>query len=117
MFMNECIDSTMDRILVCFNYSECFQLLNVTVNIDYFRSYRLRTPDIGPPPKSLSGKTVEVELDGSSWYQVRDILPHRGKTGPVCDRSSVGKISMSVMTLGLDVHSLPRLNSKFMSSF
>ncbi len=51
----------------------------------YLRPYRLRTPDIGPPPRSLSAKTVEVELDGSSWYQVEDILPHRGKTGPMCE--------------------------------
>ncbi len=41
---------------------ERFQLLNPTVNIAYLRPYRLRTPDIGPPPKSLSAKPVEVEL-------------------------------------------------------
>ncbi len=39
---------------VCLNYSERFQLLNPTVNIAYLRPYRLRTSDIGPPPKSLS---------------------------------------------------------------
>ena len=47
------------------NYSERFQLLNPTVNIAYLRPYRLRTPDVGPPPRSLSAKPVEVELDGS----------------------------------------------------
>jgi hypothetical protein len=26
-----------------------------------------------------------VELDGSSWYQVEDILDHRGKAGPMCE--------------------------------
>ena len=55
------------------------------VNIEYLRPYRLRTPDIGPPPKSLSAKPVEVEVDGSSWYQVEDILDHRGSPGPMCD--------------------------------
>ncbi len=49
------------------------------------RPYRLRTSDIGPPPKSLSAKPVEVELDGSSWFQVEDILDHRGKVGPMCE--------------------------------
>ena len=38
-----------------------------------------------PPPKSLSAKPVEVALDGSSWYQVEDILDHRGSPGPWCD--------------------------------
>jgi hypothetical protein len=67
------------------NYSERFQLLNPTVNIVYLRPYRLRTPDVGPPPRSLSAKPVEVELDGSSWYQVEDILDHRGSPGPQCE--------------------------------
>jgi hypothetical protein len=67
------------------NYSERFQLLNPTVNLAYLRPYRLRTPDIGPPPKSLSVKPIEVEVDGSSWYQVEDILAHRGRAGPFCE--------------------------------
>ncbi len=33
----------------------------------------------------LSPKPVEVELDGSSWYQLEDILDHRGKSGPMCE--------------------------------
>jgi hypothetical protein len=79
------------------NYSERFQLLNPTVNIVYLRPYRLRTPDIGPPPKSFSAKPVEVELDGSSWYQVEDILAHRGKPGPLCEClvRCLGRISIS----------------------
>ena len=28
---------------------------------------------------------MEVELDGSSWYQVEDILDHRGAAGPMCE--------------------------------
>jgi hypothetical protein len=67
------------------HYSERFQLLNSTVNIVYLRPYRLRTPDIGPPPKSLSVKSIEVEVDGSSWYQVEDILDHRVRAGPLCE--------------------------------
>ena len=67
------------------DYSERFQLLNPKVNIEYLRPYRLRTPDIGPPPTSLSVKPVEVEVDGSSWYQVEDILDHRGSPGPWCE--------------------------------
>jgi hypothetical protein len=42
------------------------------------RSYRLHTPDIGPPPTSLSSKPVSVEPDGSGWYQIEEILDHRG---------------------------------------
>jgi hypothetical protein len=79
------IRSLLGTNAVRLNYSERFQLLNPTVNIVYLRPYRLRTPDIGPPPKSLSAKPVEVELDGSSWYQVEDILDHRGSPGPMCD--------------------------------
>jgi hypothetical protein len=54
-------------------------------NIEYLRPYRLRTPDIGPPPASLSAQTVEVGIDGSSWYQVEDILDHRVRAGPLCE--------------------------------
>jgi hypothetical protein len=72
-----------DNVVV--NYSERFQLLNPTVKIVYLRPYRLRTPDVGPPPRSLSAKPVEVELDGSSWYQVEVILDHRGSPGPKCE--------------------------------
>jgi hypothetical protein len=79
------IRSLLGTNAVCLNYSERFQLLNPTVNIASLRPYRLRTSDIGPPPKSLSAKPVEVELDGSSWYQVEDILDHRGKAGPMCE--------------------------------
>ena len=71
--------------MVILNYSEWFQLLNPKVNIEYLRPYLLRTPDIGPPPKSLSVKPIEVEVDGSSWYQVEDILDHRGRAGPLCE--------------------------------
>ncbi len=67
------------------NYSERFQLLNPKVNIEYLRPYRLRTPDIGSPPTSLSAQTVVVGIDGSSWYQVEDILDHRGRVGPLCE--------------------------------
>ncbi len=67
------------------NYSERFQLLNPRVNIVSLRPYRLRTSDIGPPPMSLSAKPVEVEIDGSSWYHVEDILDHRDSPGPHCD--------------------------------
>jgi hypothetical protein len=79
------IRSHLGTNAVRLNYSERFQLLNPTVNIVYLRPYRLRTPDIGPPPKSLSAKPVEVELDGSSWYQVEDILDHRGSPGQLCE--------------------------------
>jgi hypothetical protein len=67
------------------NYSRRFQLLSPTFNLVYLRPYRLRTPDIGPPPKSLSVKPIEVEVDGSSWYQVEDILDHRDRAGPLCE--------------------------------
>ena len=70
---------------VTLNYSERFHLLNPKVNIEYLRPYHLRTPDIGPPPKSLSVRPIEVEVDGSSWYQVEDILDHRGSPGPKCE--------------------------------
>ncbi len=70
---------------VTLDYLEGFQLLNPKVKIEYLLPYRLRTPDIGPPPKLLSVKPVDVEVDGSSWYQVEDILDHRGSPGPKCE--------------------------------
>ncbi len=79
------IRSLLGTNAVRLNYSERFQLLNPTVNIAYLRPYRLRTSDIGPPPKSLSANPFEVELHGSSWYQVEDILDHRASAGPMCD--------------------------------
>jgi hypothetical protein len=79
------IRSLLGTNAVRLDYSERFQLLNPTVNIVYLRPYRLLTPDIGTPPKSLSVKPIEVELDGSSWYQVEDILDHRGGACPMCE--------------------------------
>ena len=79
------IRSLLGTNVVRLTYSDRFHLLNPVVNIAYLRPYRLRTPDIGPPPKSLSAKPVEVEVDGSSWYQVEDILDHRGRPGPMCE--------------------------------
>jgi hypothetical protein len=81
------IKSLLGTTAVRLHDSERFQLLSSAVNIAYLRPYRLRTPDIGPPPKSLSAKPVEVELDGrsESWYQVEDILDHRGSPGPKCE--------------------------------
>jgi hypothetical protein len=70
---------------VTLDYFEWFQLLNPKVNIEYLHPYRLRTPDIGSPPKLISVKPVDVEVDGSSWYQVEDILDHRDSPGPKCD--------------------------------
>jgi hypothetical protein len=67
------------------HYSERFQLLNPTVNLAYLRPYHLRTPDVCALPKALSAKPVDVEVNGSSWYQVEDILDHRGGAGPMCE--------------------------------
>ncbi len=61
------IRSLLGTNAVRLNYWERFQLLIPTVVIVYLRPYRLHTPDIGPPPKSLSAEPVEVEVDGSSW--------------------------------------------------
>ncbi len=79
------ISALLGTNAVRLNYSERFQLLNPKVNIEYLRPYRLRTLDICPPPKSLSVKPLQVEIHGSSWYQVEDILHHRGQFGPMCE--------------------------------
>ncbi len=55
-----------------------FRLVNPHINIVYLRPYRLHTPDIGPSPSRLSTKPVSVEPDGSGWYQIEEILDHRG---------------------------------------
>jgi hypothetical protein len=79
------IKSLLGTNAVRLNYSEHFKLLNPTVFIVYLRPYRLHTPDIGPPPTSLSAEPVEVEVDGSSWYHMEDILDHRDSSGPMCE--------------------------------
>jgi hypothetical protein len=63
---------------VYLNFTDRFRLLNPHVNIAYLRPYRLRTPDIGSPPARLSVKPVSVESDGSTWYEIEEILDHRG---------------------------------------
>jgi hypothetical protein len=111
------IRSLLGTNAVRLNYSERFQLLNPTVNIVYLRPYRLRTPDIGPPPKSLSTKPVEVALDGSSWYQVEDILDHRGSPGPWCDCLVRWKDFDASHDSWVSVQTLPLLRFKLMSGF
>jgi hypothetical protein len=64
------------------NLTDRFRLLNSRVNIAYLRPYRLRTSDIGPPPARHSAKPVSVVPDGSGWYQIEEILDHRGSAGP-----------------------------------
>jgi hypothetical protein len=90
------------------------------VIIVYLRTYRLHTPDIGPLPKSLSAEPVEVEVDGSSWYQVEDILlilDHRDSPGPMCECLVRWKDFDSVMTLGSVVTALLLLLFKLMTGF
>jgi hypothetical protein len=86
---------------VILNYSERFQLLNPKVNIEYLRPYRLRTPDIGSPPTSLSKISLIIGAVRVHYVNV----------------SSAGKTSMSVMILGSYVNSLLLLRFKLMSGF
>ena len=90
---------------VTLNYSERFQLLNPKVNIEYLRPYRLRAPDIGPPPNRclLSQlKSRSTAVRGIKW-KISSII---GVVRVRCvNVSSVGKISMSVTILGLSVSS------------
>ena len=44
----------------------------------------MRTEDVGPGPQSLSVNPIEVEPDGSSWFQIAEILDHNGPSGPKC---------------------------------
>jgi hypothetical protein len=53
--------------------------------IESLRTYVSHRQDNWVLHQNRSPKTVEVELDGSSWYQVEDILDHRGKAGPMCE--------------------------------
>ena len=76
------IQSLLGDNAVSLNLTDRFRLLNPRVNIAYLRPYRLRTSDIGPPPARLSAKPVSVEPDGSGWYQIEEILDHRGSAGP-----------------------------------
>jgi hypothetical protein len=72
------IKSVLGDDAVYSKVTDQFRLVNPRVNIAYLRSYRLHTPDIGPPPARLSTEPVSVEPDGSGWYQIEEILDHRG---------------------------------------
>ncbi len=63
---------------VYLNFTYRFRLLNPHVNITYLRPYRLCTSSIGSPPARLSVKPVSVEPYGSTWYEIEEILDHRG---------------------------------------
>ena len=43
---------------------------------------RLRTEDIGPPPKSLDAKALEVQVDDRVSYEVAEVKSHQGTRGP-----------------------------------
>jgi len=72
------IRSLLGDNAVDLNVTDRFRLLNPRVSITYLRPYRLRTPDIGPPPACLSAKPVSVEPDVSGWYQIEEFFDHRG---------------------------------------
>jgi hypothetical protein len=111
------IRSLLRTNAVLLNYWERFQLLNPTVNIVYLRPYRLRTPDIGPPPNSLSAKPSKLRstaVRGIKWKLSLTIVAVRVLCVTV---SFVGKILMSFMTLGSGVTALLLLRFKLMSGF
>jgi hypothetical protein len=58
-----------------------FKALNPIVNVEYLRPHNKRSENVGPPPHHLSVKPVAVEPLGE-WYQIAEILNHRGKPGP-----------------------------------
>ena len=58
-----------------------FKALHNIVNVEYLRPYNKRSENVGPPPHHLSVKPVAVE-PLSEWYQIADIMNHRGAAGP-----------------------------------
>ena len=65
-------------------FTDRWKHLNRVVNIEYLRPYSLSTGGVGPGPQSVSVKTISVEPDDSSWYQIAEILDHNGPSGPKC---------------------------------
>ncbi len=101
------IKSLLGDNVVYLNVTDRFRLLNPHVNIAYLRSYRLRTPDIGPSPVCLSAKPVSVESDGRGWYQIEEILDHRGpatNNGECLVRWKDFDVSHSVTPLALQAY-------------
>ena len=58
-----------------------FKAIHDIVNVEYLLPYNERSENVGPPPHHLSVKPVAVEPLGE-WYQIAEILDHRGKAGP-----------------------------------
>ena len=58
-----------------------FKAVHDIVNVEYLRPYNERSENVGPPPHHLTVKPVAVEPLGE-WYQIAEILDHRGKAGP-----------------------------------
>jgi hypothetical protein len=72
------IKSLLGDDTVYYKVTDQFRLVNPRVKITYLRPYRLPTPNIGSPPARLFATPVSVEPAGSGWYQIEEILDHRG---------------------------------------
>jgi hypothetical protein len=69
---------------VILDFTGRWRHLDTVVNIEYLRPYSLHSDMVGPGPQSSSVKAISVEADGSSWYQIAEILDHNGPSGPKC---------------------------------
>ena len=58
-----------------------FRLLSDTINIEYLRPYQLRDKRIGEPPRGPDLQPVDIEPAGHTWYEIEDILDHKGAAG------------------------------------
>lgn len=75
------VEALLGRNAVKLTLTGRFKCLNRNINVEYLRPYRERSENVGPPPAHLAVKPLAVDPRGE-WYQIADILHHRGKPGP-----------------------------------
>jgi hypothetical protein len=67
------------RNAVKVKFTDRFNLLSPVINIEYLRPYSAR--DKAMLTHSPDSMPVKVEPDGQSWYEIEDVVDHRGAPG------------------------------------
>ena len=59
-----------------------YKALHDKINIEHLRPYHQRAPGIGRSAASAHRPPLLTEASGHEWYEVDEIMSHRGKAGP-----------------------------------
>jgi len=59
-----------------------YKALHDKINIEHLRPYYRRAPEVGVSSVSTQRQPLLVEAQGHTWYEVDEIMSHRGLAGP-----------------------------------